>query len=289
MKKHTFSLFAIIILFITGTTLIQSCDSSGSQTSDTEPSDSEQATAEESTEEVNEEAQFQMDLIVANNLSEPAVFLSEVNSVDQLDYHHELTNSIENAKSYATDVEKALGFGVYGADLSYESLFDKHQEMAAFLTIIQSLAAQLGMDMLFQDDDLSRLEAIKDDPDSVRMFVMEKYDEADEYLRSNERLLTSALILTGGLVESMHLALVQMTGDEVNEDTYTMFLTQKNTLDNLIKLYNTLDANAQTEELAKELQDLDKQVDSIGTFDNLTIDKLHELQVSVEEIRNMIV
>ena len=287
MKKQYFSIVLNLFLIVSGVFVLASCNSGNTEDTTAEQPDSEPTTEEPA--DINEEAQFQMDLIVANNLSEPAVFLSEVNSADQLDYHHEMTNSVENVSSYVTDVEKALGFGIYGADLSYESMFDKHQEMAAFLTTIQSLASQLGLDMLFQDDDIARLESFDNNPDSVRMFIMEKYDEADEYLRNNERLLTSALILTGGLIESMHLALIQMTGEEVNEDTYTMFLTQKNTLDNLIKLYNTLDSNSQTEQIANDLVALDKVVDSIGSFDNLTQEKLSELQVSVENIRKKIV
>ncbi len=289
MKKQQFLILLTISLSIVGSTVLTSCDSGNSESTNSDQAATEEPVAEESATDVNEEAQFQMDLIVANNLSEPAVFLSEVNSADELEYHHEMTNSVENADSYVTDVEKALGFGIYGADLSYESLFDKHQEMAAFLTTIQSLASQLGLDMLFQDADIARLESIKDNPDSVRLFIMEKYDQADEYLRNNERLLTSALILTGGLIESMHLALVQMSEEDVNEDTYTMFLTQKNTLDNLIKLYNTLGSNSQTEQIANDLVKLDQVVDSIGSFDNLTQEKLSELQTSVESIRNKIV
>jgi hypothetical protein len=46
-------------------------------------------------------------------------------------------------------------------------------------------------------------------------------------LRSNDRLTTAAMVLTGGLVESLHLVSAQIESGDVSKEAYKIFLGQE--------------------------------------------------------------
>lgn len=235
--------------------------------------------------DIGSASEFQLDLIIANNIASPVKLLTDINDAGMVNYQDDVTNPPNKAKDYVTSEEMALNFGIYGADLSYKSLYGRHQEMADYLIAIRSLSDQLGLTSLFDQKSLEQFERIKSNPDSVKLFIFEKYDQADEYLRTNERMMTAALVLTGGLIESLHLVSRQIEVGEADEEAYTIFINQKNTLKNLLDLFNTLEQEGQEVAIRQEIQLLYDQFDEIDNADKFSKENIESLHVSINEIR----
>ena len=60
-------------------------------------------------------------------------------------YNMDLSNPVDNAEKYSTTMKKALNFGVYGADLSYASLFNQTQTTIQFMATEKKIAEELGI------------------------------------------------------------------------------------------------------------------------------------------------
>ena len=239
--------------------------------------------------EAPSEASFKFDLIIANNVAAPVKLLTDMNDAGLENYREEITNPTDKLANYSTANEKALAFGVYGADLSYNSLHDQYEKMADYLFVIRKLSEDLGLTYLFDQETIEHFEHIKTNPDSVKFFIFDKYDSADEYLRSNERLMTATMILTGGLIESLHLVSSQIETGEISKEAYMIFLGQKNSLKSVLDLYETMESEGQEiaiKDDVKLLYDKFVEVDSFEMFSKDNIAGLHE---TITEVRNRMV
>ena len=127
-------------------------------------------------------------------------------------YDEALLNPTSNANKYNTDKQKALNLGVYGADLSYASIFEQDQTIMQYMNVSKKLA--IGLDLLAAIDQsiIDRLEANHDNRDSVIRIISETFLNSNSTLKEDNRPEMAALILAGGWVEALYLA-TQLTKD----------------------------------------------------------------------------
>ena len=246
-------------------------------------------TVAQATKESPTEASFHLDLIIANNIAAPVKLLTDMNEAGLTNYDETVTNPVENLDKYATSEQKALNFGIYGADLSYQSLYGNHEKMADYLITIRSLADELGLISLFTQEAYEEFERIKTNPDSVKMYIFAKYDEADEYLRSNDRVTTACLVLTGGLIESLHLVSSQIAAGEANAEAYRIFLGQKNTLANLVSLFEELEKEGHSLDLKADIQALHAKFVELDSFDKFSKNNVNQLHEAIDAVRDKLV
>lgn len=240
-------------------------------------------------EEASSESSFHLDMIIANNIAAPVKLMTEMSNAGLKHYKEGATNPTQNLENYVTSEQKAVAFGVYGADMSYNSMYEKNQEMAHGLVTIKKLAGDLGLMHLFDRASFERFENIKGNADSVKFFLFEKYDAADDYLKENEQIKLSALILTGGLIESLHLVSAQMETADVNEDAYNIFLSQKHTLKSLLDLFTSLEKEGHTLELKADIEKLYSKFQEYDSIDKFPNDNSRPLHETIEEIRSKLV
>jgi hypothetical protein len=145
--------------------------------------------------------------------------------------------------------------------------------------------------------------------DSIFQIIAQTYAHADGYLKENEREQTATLILAGGWIEGMYLALNLATQN--NKELITRIAEQKYSINNLIKLLEPhkglppvsqifpllLDMQAIYAELpvAKQestvITDQESKVTTIGNKSSITItDKqIDELSRLIGKIRGIVI
>jgi hypothetical protein len=117
----------------------------------------------------------------------------------------DIMNKIENASKYSTVQQKALNIGVYGADLSLAIIFGQSQSAINYIAQIKDLTESLGVTEAFDNQQMEKIDHVKDNPDSLKRLVSESYQMADSYLKDNERQSVAGLILTGGWLEGLYI------------------------------------------------------------------------------------
>ncbi|MBL4655870.1 MAG: hypothetical protein JKY33_08620 [Bacteroidia bacterium] len=173
-------------------------------------------------------------------------------------YDKEIGNSVSNASNYVTNISMALNLGVYGADLSYASIFDQTQETLRYFAVAKKLADGIGISSAFGKSTLDRIEANINVRDSLISIISDSYWETDAYLKENKRSSTSALVITGGWVEGLYIATRLAARTSNNKEIVSRIGEQKLSLNNLIAMLNSYDAeNIVT--ILNELTDL-KQI-----------------------------
>lgn len=157
-------------------------------------------------------------------------------------YDAAVLNSTSNVTNYTSEEKRAVNLGIYGADLSYASMFDQKQESMNYLAAAQKLAREMGVDGALQSDIIERLNSNQDNRDSIIHIVSEAYSDLNGYLKENDRIEVSALVVAGGWMEALYLS-TRYTGSG-NAELRTRIAEQKYSLDELIKYFGKFGENA---------------------------------------------
>lgn len=159
-------------------------------------------------------------------------------------YNNKLLNDVKNVDTYTTASDQALNMGVYGADLSYASVFNHTQESIFYTSCTKRLAERLGVLAAFNDSTLEAMERNMGDRDALLDVISETYWNVDAYLKENGRENISALMVVGGWMEGLYIA-TQVSATNDSQELRQRIAEQKLSLNDLLALvnsYNTGDA-----------------------------------------------
>lgn len=163
------------------------------------------------------------------------------------------------AGNYVTSDKQAINLGIYGADLSYATIFEENAISISYLDVVKSLANELGIGDVLGDDMIERAEANRTRQDSLVSIVSEAFFEMNQKLKANGQEDLSGMLVASGWLESMYLA-TRYT-DKANEDLKKRIAEQKMVMEDvmvLVKSYN------QSPELASLIAAMQPVVDAFN-------------------------
>ena len=181
-------------------------------------------------------------------------------------YNMDLANPTSNVDKYTTTAQKALNFGIYGADLSYASLFNQTQTAIQYMATAKKLADELGIFDFVQPDIANRIENNINDRDSLMEIITEGFTNANEYLNDAGRAEVAALIVAGGWIESLYLSteLAEMANN--NTRLIDLVIDQRYSLSILVKMLETYKNMSSVSEVYGWLTDLQKTFDRVKSM-----------------------
>lgn len=154
------------------------------------------------------------------------------------EYDKNVLNDIKNVDNYTSASKQALNLGIYGADLSYTSVFNNTQESMLYTACAQNLAKRLNVNNAFGQETIDRMEANRNDRDSLLNIISDTYWNVDGYLKESGRDNISALMIAGGWVEGLHIA-TQVARSHDTPELRQRIAEQKLPLGELIDLLGT--------------------------------------------------
>ncbi len=161
------------------------------------------------------------------------------------EYDGKVLNDVKNVDKYTSSTAQAINLGIYGADLSYASVFEQTQESMFYSAATRKLADKLNITTAFSDEVLQRMENNMNDRDSLLEIISETYWEMDAYLKENDREHLSALMVAGGWVEGLFIA-TNVAGANDSPEIRQRIAEQKLSLNDLVALLDTYDRSDPT-------------------------------------------
>lgn len=163
-----------------------------------------------------------------------------------------LTNDVSKVDKYFTEEQRALNLGVYGADLSYASTYNKTQETTDYLSASKQLTEELGINTSINKNIMERVENNINNTDSLHQIISKSFYDTFEFLNNNAKGDIAMLILAGGWIEGLYLSthLVAENPAEIEKG----IAQQKEVLNKLIKLLKNY--KGERKAIGKTLKDL---------------------------------
>jgi len=222
-------------------------------------------------------------------------------------FNAEFLNSPANDSKYVTSKLMALNLGVYGADLSYCTIFDQTQQGIFFLQSCEKMAKGIGIAKAFGPNAAERIENNINNKDSILQIISDNYYASNDYLEESEKNDIASLMTAGGWIEVLFIATNLVEG---NDGVRKRIAEQKLSLTNLIQMLKAFGANEDVKSTLQDLQELNtvyKKVKINYTHGEATMDEesgvmvvnttseidmsdevLNEIIEKVAEIRNNI-
>ncbi len=181
------------------------------------------------------------------------------------DYDMSLLNDVKKVNDYTTARSQALNLGVYGANLSYASIFNQNQESIIYLSCTKKLAEKLGVTKAFDDKTIERMEANIENRDSLLNIVSETYYMLDAYLKENDRDHISAMVIAAGWVEGLYMATsIAKNSESPDEKLMQRIAEQKLSLNNLIELVEAYNNEGQLDEILADLEKINSAYSEVS-------------------------
>lgn len=181
-------------------------------------------------------------------------------------YNENILNPVSNAVNYNTNKSMALNLGVYSADLSYASLFEQNQTVINYMATAKKLATNLGIYEAFGEETLKELEANINNRDAIINIISETFMDSDAYLQENNRGEIAAMIIIGGWIEGMYIAVElsdQKTSD--NKVLVSRILEQQLSLSLMVSFLETYKENQNISDLYVDIKNLNSTFESCET------------------------
>jgi hypothetical protein len=155
--------------------------------------------------------------------------------------------SHEEMSHYHESEKMALILGVYGADLSYSSIFKRTQESMVYMTVCKDLSESLGIGSGFNEQMVMRLEANIENKDSIISIIASSFLDMDSYLKENKQSEHASLVVIGGWIEGIYLGTSMIRSNESDQEIKEIIRDQYGSLKSLIKLANSQSYTSQSQ------------------------------------------
>jgi len=168
-----------------------------------------------------------------------------------------LLNNPGKSMQYLDSRSQALNLGVYIADLAYLTLFEQHKESFSYFEAIFNLSEKLRISAAFDLTMLKRVQNNVTNPDSLSSLTEYAFTEITNYLVSNDKEKTFAIVSLGGFIEALYLSINLVDEFSENNQIVQRIVDQKLVLDNLLAYSQVLsddDAVASAIELISPIQ-----------------------------------
>jgi hypothetical protein len=226
-------------------------------------------------------------------------------------YEKSIVNPLSNYDNYITIQQLAFNLGVYGTDVSYARIMDQIQTSLNYIIVIKKISDKLGIPEEDTKDIFERLEKNINNKDSVLNLIAQSYGNADSFFKNNDQGNIAAMVLLGGWIEGMYIALNIAEEAQDKDLIYRRIAEQKMSLTNLIELLKSYKSDTIIAKYIGDLEELQVVFDNINivyknnkiktdTANKITIingestvaikdDQLEKIKSIVSRIRNSII
>jgi len=180
-------------------------------------------------------------------------------------YNATILNPADNISKYNSNYKKALNLGIYGTDLGYTNIYEQNQDGIKYISAIKNLADGLNIGQFFDIATIGKLATNSKNLDSLLLITTQNFNSINHYLQEQSRANLSALLLTGGWLEAMHITCNVASSDPNNKELQEKIGEQKVILENimlLLSFYKEADQNMAS--LLADMDELKKAFDKVN-------------------------
>ncbi len=199
-----------------------------------------------------------------------------------------LSNPLENAANYITSKSQAINLGIYGADLSYATLYNMNQDVINYLDVIRKLSNSLKISKIYSKALYEEIKNSYDNRDHLVSLLTSAFNDTYSYLTDNDQQSLALLVVAGAWVEGMYIT------TNISESVYhvegivKVLLEQKESFELFLKIAGPYSDDPVVKEMLDLLQPV-KQVYEGVEDDSLTLKNVEDITEAVASVRDILI
>ncbi len=191
---------------------------------------------------------------IVQNISSPVEIAALIKAVG-VPFSKDYLATTNFVDDYNTSFKKAIGLGIFGADLGYQNMYNKTGGVIDYISAIRTLADGIHVGQFFDFSTLKRLATNNQNLDSLMYISVQNFNQMDRYLRENNRSNLSSLIVAGVWIESIYL-LGEVIKEAPNAELSEKIGEQKIILSNLMLLLKNYERDPSIKKLIDDLSEI---------------------------------
>jgi hypothetical protein len=205
----------------------------------------------------------------------------------EVGYIFGISNPVANTKKYFSSTTRATNLGVYGADLSYATLYNMQQEVINYMDAIRSLSNELNMSKIYNEELYENIKKNFDNRDELVKILTNSFNDTYTYLSENDQQPLALLVVGGAWVEGMYLT------THVSEAAYQVagisrvLLEQKKSFELFLEITAPYMSDPSVGDFVKNLDPMKKVYEGLGT--SLTDQNIQDITRVIADVRAKIV
>ena len=198
-----------------------------------------------------------------------------------LPYNSATLNPISNRDQYLSISKASINTGIYGVDFGYLKLFGIGQEMIDYMVTIREMSYKLGLPDNYLTEPIRRIQSDISEPDTIMSLMNAAYTKMENHLRAEGRESTAGLMVMGGWVEAMFIAIqLVYDPDKPDPEVVQKIAEQKYTLTTLLSFMKNYYDDPVVVYYTKKLKYLKNYFDTFDIYfkkGDLEIDKTKQV------------
>jgi hypothetical protein len=188
------------------------------------------------------------------NVSSPIETAALIKSL-KIPFNRDYLASTKYASNYSTNFKKALGLGIYGADMGYLNMYGNTSIVLDYLATVNSLADGLQVGQFFDFSTLKRIATNKENLDSLMLISQQSFNKIDGYLKETNRSSLSVVIIAGVWIEGLYLS-TRVAESSKHERIFETIGEQKVIMSSLMVLLDIYKSDPNIAKLISDFEDI---------------------------------
>jgi len=201
----------------------------------------------------------------------------------EVGYNLGISNPPEKAKKYFTSAKRSINLGIYGADLSYATLYNMDQQVIDYMDAIRILVTDLNMSKIYDRPLYDSIKKNFDDRDKLVSILTKAFDDTYAYMSDNDQQSLALLVVGGAWVEGMYLTCNVNEAAYNHRDFAKVLLDQKRSFELYLDITRPYLEDPQVGDFIKGLDPIKNVYAGIGS--SLTDQNIKDISAAISLVR----
>mgnify|MGYP006954409934 CR=1 FL=1 len=197
------------------------------------------------------------------------------------------SNPPSNARNYVSSYGRATNLGVYGADLSYATLYNMQQDVIDYLASMRTMANDLNLSKIYDESLYEKIKANFDNRDTLVTVLTDAFNRTYSYMMDAGQANLALLMVGGAWVEGMYLTLAVSESGAHLTGFEAVLLEQKKSFEMFEEVAKPHNDDALVVEFLNGLQPVRDIYATLST--SLTMKNIEDLKKAVGQVRSALI
>lgn len=193
------------------------------------------------------------------------------------------SNPPSNARNYVASYSRSINLGIYGADLSYSTVYNMQQEVLDYLDAMRTLANDLNLAKIYDETLYDEIKANFDNKDTLVTILTNAFDRTYAYMVDAGQANIATLMVGGGWVEGMYLTLAVSESGAHLTGFEQALIDQKKSFELFLEIAKPHAEDALVKKLLQDLQPVKDLYATLST--SLTMQNIEDMKLAVGAVR----
>ena len=195
-----------------------------------------------------------------------------------------ISNPVDNAPKYLTGKSRAINLGIYGADLSYATLYNVQQAVINYLNAIRVLANELNLSQIYDEALYNKIKENFDKRDELVHILTDAFNNTYTFLSNNDQEALAMLVVGGAWVEGMYIT------THISESVYhvegivRVMIDQNKSFELFLEIAKPYETDPMVSEFIRELQPVRDVYAGIST--SLSLKNVEDITAAIAQVRD---